>query len=70
MKKDREDIDELMLLKGAVRKGHKYVLCIESSSGASVHQTNTESDLEMARMLERFAHNARQRGEAIQSIGA
>lgn len=57
----KEQIDQLLdLFKNALEKGHRYVLCVECPSKSTLRQTNIQDEIEVSRLLEKFARRARE----------
>ena len=55
----KEHIDQYVdLFRSALEKGHRFVLCVECPSKATLRQTNIEDEIDVARLLEKFRKNA------------
>lgn len=55
------DHDAVRIMRTVIEKGHDYVLIVEPRDGSSRFQMhNKPRDIEVARMLERFAREARE----------
>lgn len=49
------------ILRTAMEKGHKFVLCVETEALSTCMYTQAAEGLDCARMLERFARNERRK---------
>lgn len=49
---NQEHMEQLLdLFRTALEKGHRYVLCVECESKATLRQTNAQKDVEVGRLL-------------------
>ena len=60
MTEQNEHNDALTILKNAIDKGHRFILCVEVPGSGYCRVTNIESVTDESRTLSRFARRARE----------